>query len=230
MPWRLTTSPTPTFPHFQLSSPLSQRYLYHQNPTIFVLRLQHASIKYFKCLLTSTSSSPSSSCLSPSQWGQFWKLEIALNARNTWYLILLNKISTKELLHLRMSTKFEPYCTICPSHNSIETTEHFLFACSLKFMIWSQALNTYIDPHLLSPTYEHFQDLLHLRSSLTVSPSTPHPHLTTYQVFACILQAIWSCHYRSIFDSFPFDVPNVMTCIAKAISTLASQDSLHSFI
>jgi hypothetical protein len=151
--------------------------------------IQATSIKYYKCLLTSPSSSSPSSILSSSQWRQFWKLEIALNARNTWYRILHNKISTKELLNLRMSDKFTPYCTICPTTSTnIETTEHFLFACPTKFLVWSQALTTYMDPNLQSPTYEHFHELLHLRSTLTVSPSSPYPHLTTYQVFSCILQ------------------------------------------
>jgi len=189
------------------------------------------SIKYFKCLLTSSSPPTPSSILSSTQWRQFWKLEIALNARNTWYRILLNKIATKELLHLRMSDKFAPHCTICPSRTTnIETTTHFLFSCPIKYTVWSQALSTYIDPDLQSPTYEQFQELLLLRSPLTVSTSSPYPTLTTYQVFSCILQAIWSCHYRSIFDSFHFEPLQVMLCIGRALYTLDSQDNVHSLL
>ncbi|KAK4511071.1 uncharacterized protein ATC70_012281 [Mucor velutinosus] len=113
------------------------------------------SIKYFKCLLTSSSPPTPSYILSSTQWSQFWKLEIALNARNTWYRILLNKIATKELLHLRMSDKFAPHCTICPSRTTnIEMTTHFLFSCPIEYTVLSQALSTYIDPDLQSPTYE----------------------------------------------------------------------------
>lgn len=58
-------------------------------------------------------------------------------------------------------------------------------------------------------TIVNYFDLLHLSPSITRSPLVLFPGLSTYQVFACILQAIWSAHYRFVFDVVSF-VPNAV--------------------
>jgi exonuclease III len=198
--------------------------LFHQPST----KLHPTSMRYYKFLLTSYSPPPSSSTLHQSQWKRFWKLEIALNARNTWYRILHHKITTKQYLHSRMPQKFSPHCTICPSSASqIETREHFLFACPSKFAVWSTALSTYIDPSLHSPTFAQYLDFVYMRSTSTVSSDALYPTLSTSQVFSCILQAIWNSHYRFTFDKTPFDSTQVLHAVARALYTLYTHDNIH---
>ena len=204
-----------------------------RNPTVTSNNrsaISFMSTKYFKTLPSSSPPPPPNSTLSSSKWKTFWKLQIPLNARNTWYRILHKKITTKKKLYLFMPSKYSDKCSLCPAHHQIETTEHFLFSCPLKHLVWTTALSLYIDPTLISCTYNQYLDLLYMTSSHTRTFSLPYSVLSVSQVFACIQQAIWNSHYRSVFDFIPFVPSHVLSSIQLALFTLHSQENIHSII
>ena len=69
-----------------------------------------------------------------------------------------------------------------------------------------------------------------MASSNTRTSSSPYPNLSVSQVFACIQQAIWNSHYRSVFDLIPFGPSHVLSSIQLALFTLHSQENIHSII
>ncbi|KAG2206203.1 hypothetical protein INT46_002979 [Mucor plumbeus] len=210
--------------HFKLTSTLIQ------TPPTYQFYISFMSTKYFKALPSSSPPSPPNSTLSSSKWKSFWKLQIPLNARNTWYRILHKKITTKKKLHLYIPSDYSDKCSLCPAHPQIENTEHFLFSCSLKYLVWTTALSLYIDPTLISCTYSQYLEFLHMTSSNTRTSFSPYLNLSVSQVFACIQQAIWNSHYRSVFDLIPFVPSHVLSSIQLALFTLHSQENIHSII
>ncbi|CEP13324.1 hypothetical protein [Parasitella parasitica] len=196
-----------------------------------ISKINPTSMRYYKILLNSYSPYSSSPVLTASKWKRFWKLEIALNARNTWFRILHNKITTKQRLHSYMPLQFQPHCSICPSSASqTETLEHFLFSCPAKYIVCSTALSTYIDSSLQSPTFDQYLDFVHMRSNFTVAADARYPSLSTDQVFSCILQVIWTSHYRFTFDQIPFNPTHFLTAIARALYNLHTQDNIHQIM
>ncbi|KAG2193471.1 hypothetical protein INT46_002383 [Mucor plumbeus] len=188
------------------------------------------STKYFKALPSSSPPSRPHSTLFSSKWKSFWKLQIPLNARNTWYRILHKKITTKKKLYLYIPSDYSDKCSLCPAHHQIENTEHFLISCPLKCLVWTTALSLYIDPTLISCTYSQYLEFLYMTSSNTRTSSSPYHNLSVSQVFACIQQAIWNSHYRSVFDLIPFVPSHVLSSIQLALFTLHSQENIHSII
>ncbi|KAG2190404.1 hypothetical protein INT46_004661 [Mucor plumbeus] len=188
------------------------------------------STKYFKALLSSSPPSPPKSTLTSSKWKSVWKLQIPLNARNTWYRVLHKKITTKKKLHLHMPSDYSDKCSLCPAHHQIENTEHFLFSCPLKYLVWTTALSFYIDSTLISCTYNQYLKFLYMTFSNIRTSSSLYPDFSVSQVFAYIQQAIWNSHYRSVFDFIPFHPSHVLSSIQLALFTLYSQENIYSII
>jgi hypothetical protein len=153
-----------------------------------------------------------------------------LNARNTWYWVLHKKFTTKKKLYLYIPSDYSDKCSLCPAHQQTKNTERFLFSCPLKYLIWTTALSLYIDPTLISCTYNQYLEFLYMTSSNIRTSSSPYPDLSVSQVFACIQQAIWNSHYRSVFDFIPFVPSHVLSSIQLALFTLHSQENIHSII
>jgi hypothetical protein len=183
------------------------------------------------------SSSPSLSqpnIISMSKWQQFWQLRIPINARNTWYRILHRKITTKQRLHQFQPDIFTPYCQLCRprrysrhGHSLTETNQHFLFSCPKKILVWTTSIVHYVDPSFAHFSFLHYTDILKLNSPISRSNNVPFPQLSIYQVFACILQAIWVAHYRAIFDNTPFVPLTVIAQIHKSLAKLHHEESLQ---
>lgn len=188
------------------------------------------STKYFKALPSSSPPPPPNFTLSSSKWKTFWKLQIPLNARNTWYRVLHKKITSKQKLHLYMPSEYSDKCPLCPAPHQIENTEHFLFSCPLKYLVWTTAISLYIDPTLTSCTYNQYLDFLYMKSTITRTSSLQYSDLSVSQVFACIQQAIWNSHYRFVFDFIPFVPSHVLSSIQLALFTLHSQENIHTII
>jgi len=189
----------------------------------------------FKSLPLHTNPSSYSSPLGVAKWKQFWTLQIPLNARNTWFRILHEKVTTRQLLHQRLRDSFTPYCPHCQSSSStiptiIEDTEHFLFSCPRKLDVWRQTLSLYISPRFSYFAYEEYIAILHLRLDIDRSSHELFPALSVFQVFACIQQAIWSAHYRQVFQHVPFIPSTVIHSIHRTLLNLDSQLSFDTII
>jgi hypothetical protein len=190
-----------------------------------------APIASFRTLpLLSTSHSLSSS-ITFSRWTGLWSLQIPLNARNTWFRIVHDKITTRDRLHKYNPALFTSLCPHCHHLSTTESSAHFLFYCPLKYEVWSTALATYVSPLLFSITFSEYLQLLHMQSPFTnVSPRIPYRNLSVHQVFACIQQAIWHFHYQKVFNNTRFSPPTVLSFIDRALRSLSSQLLLDTLI
>ncbi|EPB87225.1 hypothetical protein HMPREF1544_05947 [Mucor circinelloides 1006PhL] len=187
----------------------------------------------YKSLSIKTDPSFPSSSLGAAKWKQFWSLQILpLNARNTWFRILHNKVVTpRALLHQRLGDRFSPSsCPHCQTSSSssspsLEDTEHFLFSCPYKLEVWRQTLSLYLSPRFCNFAYEEYLAILHFRLDVDRSSHALFPDLSVFQVFACIQQAIWSAHYRHVFQHVPFIPSNdvVIYTIHRTLHNLDSQ-------
>lgn len=183
--------------------------------------------------LPSPAKPPPSTVLSPAKWQQFWRIRIPLNARNTWYRFLHRKITTRERLHELMPDTFDPYCPLCPRRRNRrtathkETNQHFMFACPKKLPIWTTAICTYVDPNYAHFNFLHLSAILKLDSTIQRTTTVPFQSLSIYQVFACIIQAIWIAHYRFIFADIPFVPLAVLSTIHKNLTKLNNEENLH---
>lgn len=198
--------------------------------------LANDSIKSYKLLPLKNTYTPSPSFTTFSRWTELWSLQIPLNARNTWYRIIHDKITPREKLHKCNPEFFTPNCPHCLRRRynrrpTIESSAHFLFHCPYKYEVWATALAKYISPLLYSVNYNEYRDLLFMQSQFTtISPHCPYQQLSVYQIFSCIQQAIWHFHYRKVFKNVPFIPQTVLSYIDRSLNTLSSQLSLHTMI
>ncbi|KAG2189846.1 hypothetical protein INT46_009977 [Mucor plumbeus] len=220
-----------------LSSFLISKISTYFIPDFFSFIVSSPTTTGFKSLPSFNKAPPPPPIISPSKWQQFWRLRIPINARNTWYRIIHRKITTKQRLHEIQPDIFTPYCQLCRprrysrhAHPPTETNQHFLFSCPKKILVWTTAIVNYIDPSFAHFSFLHFSDILKLNSSITQSNTVPFPQLSTYQVFACILQAIWVAHYRVVFDNIPFVPLTIISHIHKALTKLQYEETLHTII
>lgn len=229
-------SPDPQTNITMLSSFLTSIISLQFNLTNFTYTLAPESIKSYKQLPMKNAYSPPSSFTTFSRWNELWSLQIPLNARNTWYRIIHDKITPREKLNKCNPEKFTPNCPHCVRRRqnrrpTIETSSHFLFHCPYKYEVWSTALAKYISPLLYSVSYNEYHDLLFMQSQFTtISPHCPYRQLSVYQIFSSIQQAIWHFHYRKVFKNVPFIPQNVLSYIDRSLNTLSSQLSLHTMI
>ncbi|KAK4516082.1 uncharacterized protein ATC70_011044 [Mucor velutinosus] len=183
----------------------------------------------FKSLPLHSNPFSHSSSLGVAKWKQFWSLQVPLNARNTWFRIFHEKVTTCQLLHQRLRDSFTPYCPHCQSSSFtsstvIEDTEHFLFSCPQKLDVWRQTLSLYLSSRFAHVAYEEYiAIILHLRLDIDRSSHELFPALSVFQVFACIQQAIWSAHYRQVFQHIPFIPSTVIHSIHHTLLNLDSQ-------
>ncbi|KAI8641768.1 hypothetical protein BD408DRAFT_345414, partial [Parasitella parasitica] len=144
-----------------------------------------------------------------------------------WFRIIHEKVTTRRKLHHYLPDDFTLFCPHCQSAIS-STTEHSLFPCPLKFIVWRKALSYYISPHFTHFAYEEYISSLHLQLSHDRSSHSLFPELFVYQVFACIQQSIWSAPYCQVFQQVPFSSDCVLLSIHRIIFILSSPLSLDS--
>ncbi|GAN06991.1 conserved hypothetical protein [Mucor ambiguus] len=133
----------------------------HLDLESYQFQMVTSSTKGFKSLPSSFPPKTPSVFLPPSKWKTFWSLRIPLNARNIWFRVLHGKIATRELLQRRLKVPPAPTCSICRS--SMETTEHFLFACPVKRSFWTTAFQLYMPPSINQNSYSNFRKFLLLK-------------------------------------------------------------------
>jgi hypothetical protein len=212
-----------------LSSFLLSKISNQFNAENFSFIVSPSTTSGFKSLPSPVKPSPPT-ILSPAKWQQFWRLRIPLNARNTWYRFLHRKITTRERLNQLMPDKFDPYCPHCPRRRNRRNTthkennQHFLFACPKKLPVWTTAICTYVDPSYAHFNFLHFYAILKLDTNIQRTTTVPFQSLSIYQVFACVLQAIWAAHYRAIFADIPFVPLAVLSTIHKNLAVLHNEE------
>jgi hypothetical protein len=129
-----------------------------------------------------------------------------------------------------MPDKFDPYCPHCPRRRNRRNTthkennQHFLFACPKKLPVWTTAICTYVDPSYAHFNFLHFYAILKLDTNIQRTTTVPFQSLSIYQVFACVLQAIWAAHYRAIFADIPFVPLAVLSTIHKNLAVLHNEE------
>ncbi|KAK4509305.1 uncharacterized protein ATC70_007655 [Mucor velutinosus] len=220
----ITTPPTTDSFHFLLTSIVSC----HLDLQSFQFQIAPPSTKGFKSLPPSSPSKTPPKILAPSKWQMFWSLRLPLNARNTWYRVLHGKIATRELLQSRLKTPSDPICSICNS--SMETTEHFLFACPAKRSLWSAAFNMCMPSSVTQNTYSNFRKFLLLEQHPSQQHHPVYPDLSVHQVFACMLQTVWYYHYQHHFNNIPFLPSILLLYLQKPPTTLHSQENLDQLL
>ncbi|GAN08918.1 hypothetical protein MAM1_0232d08438, partial [Mucor ambiguus] len=192
------------------------------------MRLPLNSIRYFKRLRQSISSTPSTpstpSPLRPAQWRLLWEVATPLAARTVWYRAIYEKIPTRAILHLHIPDKYlSPRCTICPT-STTEYIAHALFSCPPKLMVWRQFFQSYLS---VSISLSDVDLITLLQQILLCSPpsidrdnSLPFTNLSLPQLFATTLLAIWQAHWRWIFDRTPFIAETVQLRLARSLARL----------
>jgi hypothetical protein len=191
-------------------------------------KLVPPSIQGYK-LLTYSNASNTNSEVSLQGWRSFWSLSIPLSARNTWYRIIHGKVNTTSFLHQRLVHLHpSPACPICSTenHQHIENLEHFIFGCSQKALIWSIILSSLVSSSFSSPTPPQLKAMLLLQTIPHRTQLEQFPTLSTLQIFAITLHAIWTAHWNFIYRSTPFRPASIITAITHACSTLENELNL----
>lgn len=141
----------------------------------------------------------------------------------------------RQLLNTRLPSLFTPYCELCRptryrrhGHSPTETNQHFLFSCPKKIQVWTTAVVHYIDPSFAHFSFLHYSAIIKLQPTITRTPSVPFQRLSLYQVFACILQAIWTAHYQAVFADTPFAPLSVIAKLHKSLAKLDHEESLNT--
>jgi len=178
----------------------------------------HSSIREYKELVSVPI--PVFPPLSSDLWLHFWKQRIPLPARTIWYRILHRKIPTRSFLHNINPAQFpSPHCPRCLAHDTtaVESLSHFFFTCPCLLSVWITIFSSYVSPLITIPQLEVFlnQLLLFQGSNTSLTP-----------LFACGLQAIWSSHWRLIFDDKPFLPQAVGNTALKIHSKLQAELSI----
>ncbi|KAI9489201.1 hypothetical protein BDB00DRAFT_844794 [Zychaea mexicana] len=186
----------------------------------FANPLKSLSTRLFRRTVTpQLINNPNSSFIEPlekRQWKRFWLEPVSHTARNVWYRALHQKISCKAILHYTIPSSFpSPNCVFCS--DTPDTITHFLYACPIKWTIW---YTIWCDLFLFSPT---FSQVHHAIFSLSF-PSNPSA-VSSHMIISCILQGLWSAHWRYVFDQVPFlhdnicrDIHFLITCTRPLIS------------
>ncbi|KAI9247744.1 hypothetical protein BY458DRAFT_527012 [Sporodiniella umbellata] len=147
--------------------------------------------------------------------------------RTIWYKILHRSIPHTGLLHKFPPTKFQSdLCPLCKKEK--DSLIHFLYACPKIVPVWQQTAHTYFDDNW-SPCRWFFLSDLHIAvTHLTAFPlrhlkTTSVIQLSSAQIIACTLQAIWSARWRHISHQIPFATSTVFAQTQKFILQLHSE-------
>ncbi|ORY93645.1 hypothetical protein BCR43DRAFT_444327, partial [Syncephalastrum racemosum] len=105
-------------------------------------------------------------------------------------------LSCRARLHRIIPSTFSSdECVRCPGE--VDTLTHFLYSCSHKWHVWT---TVWSDLFLFQPA-EH--DVHQAIIRLFQYPSTPSI-MSSHLIISCIMQGLWSAHWRHIFDHAPF--------------------------
>ena len=140
-------------------------------------------------------------------------------ARNLWFRLIHNKVSSKaNLAHiLRLPDEMCVYCGLR------ETTSHMLFTCPAHHEIWRNYFAlVFVPSEPLNPgkLYEDVMALNLADYRLLDSPL----RVSTFEAVTCVITAIWRAKWRNYFDSVDFDNQSV---VDRAMINLRHLSSLN---
>lgn len=136
------------------------------------------------------------------------------------------------LLHRFIPQKFlSSLCPLCL--NEPDSITHFFYTCVKIQPIWIQIASLFIEQNWQHAIHFFLSDISSAVSHLATFP--PHdpsiplvPSLSTSQIVACVLQAIWSSRWQLIFHYVPFYHGTVSIQAQKYIYEVAAEIDLHS--
>ncbi|KAI9007514.1 hypothetical protein CLU79DRAFT_712055 [Phycomyces nitens] len=135
-----------------------------------------------------------------------------------WWRLMHQKIPCRQRLYdKRVKDVESPNCVIC---NNPEDNQHLFWECPSKRSVWNTIANRFIsNPATLQ--FEHLT-LPCPPTSIQLTNTTANIHT----VLGCTLSAIWSAHFRLVFDDTPFN-PNLTAAMATlAIRRVEAEESL----
>lgn len=154
--------------------------------------LQHATPGQLRDHWRRSTSLPSRSTLSSSNWKRFWRLRLPHGSRTTWWRILIQHVSTSSFLHRIQPVKHPtPVCRIC--NNAPETIQHMILDCQPKRTFWHDALVLIQAPSSVTP--EMAWQAIHFQTISRMDFCYNH-----VDRLGLILQTIWHTHWRCIID------------------------------
>ncbi|KAI9491831.1 hypothetical protein BDB00DRAFT_749041, partial [Zychaea mexicana] len=158
--------------------------------------------------------------LTKAKWRRFWTARIIPAARTIWWRALHNKVSCRAALHHILPDRFDsPLCAL--GDLALDSVDHFLFACSLKWEVWSQVLE---DCLLVSVSLDTISKAIF---SLDL-PSWPirNSPLSEVQLIAGVLLGVWRTHWSFIFSAVPFNSIVVSSSTHKLLLTFRQEETI----
>ncbi|OAD73278.1 hypothetical protein PHYBLDRAFT_168632 [Phycomyces blakesleeanus NRRL 1555(-)] len=147
---------------------------------------------------------------------KFWSVSIPHHCRTVWWKMLWDRTPTRKRLNLFIPRRFpSSSCIFC--QDATEDQYHFFFGCSIKCQVWNVILSRFCPAWNLAEIC-----LLLTRGSFP--PRSSHQGLWIL-LSAVTAKAIWSAHWKFVFDDQPFlsgvVAQKASTVIEKHIGTLA---------
>jgi hypothetical protein len=150
----------------------------------------------------------------------FLHTKMPSTARNLWFRMIHNKISSKaNISHiLRLPDEICTYCGLR------ETTAHMLFTCPANREIWINYFSLVFfpsaEPLNLSKVYD---DVMALNLS-AYRLLDSHLRISVFEAVTCVITAIWRAKWRSFFDDVGFCNQSV---VDRAMINLRHLSSLN---
>lgn len=159
-------------------------------------------------------------------WLCFWSLALVAVQRNAVYRLLSGAIPHRSLLHRFFPDKFpSPVCKVC-SNSTPESTEHLLFYCHPKSIVWKEIIFEFlwptVDIHDIKLAL-YSLDFYNVRYCQISGISAP-------LIIVITLANVWKAHFRSVIDDTPFLWPSVMNLIRTDIKKHVQESQLHSLL
>ncbi|KAG0931373.1 hypothetical protein G6F32_011690 [Rhizopus arrhizus] len=165
--------------------------------------------------------------IASTQWSSFWQLSIRLRARTVWFKIIHRCIPHTSILHRFMPQNFPsalcPLCLMQP-----DSLLHFFYTCSKIQPVWIQIASLFIEQGWQHVIQFFLSDISSAVARLSDFPLRDPsialvPTLSTSQIVACTLQAIWSSRWLFIFQDISFVPATVALKASTSIYQLANE-------
>ncbi|KAG0777450.1 hypothetical protein G6F22_011865 [Rhizopus arrhizus] len=153
---------------------------------------------------------------SSSFWKRFWNLDIPLAIRTPWYRLLHRKFPNAERLQALVPNICDSHCRLCGDPSTPENSDHFLFRCPSKLIIWRLLWKQFFGVHDVP--------LLDIANALykLIFPRQKLRLIQNDSIIGCAFLGIWKAHWRFIFDNTPFDSMIIYQQITVLITSMRS--------
>ncbi|KAG9067202.1 hypothetical protein KI688_011984 [Linnemannia hyalina] len=145
-------------------------------------------------------------------WTSFWKNKIPHNARNVWWRLLFNKLSSGLHLHSVFSDMVEPLCRVCGT--DLETIQHLLFSCPKKLKVWQAALLRYVEERTWTADY--------ICSLFCPDPDPVKPlhDIPIFILIGAILASVWRYYHAFVREDQAFEPRTLLAAVDLAITQM----------